>query len=94
MDTGLLKNKMTTKELEVQIALGTLSYDQKLELVENPNTSKKILTLLSKDENWYVKCCVAENLNTPTNILAKLSTDENRVVRYYVVCNPNTSKEI
>ena len=85
---------MTIKEVEIQLALGTLSYDMKYELADNKRTSKEVLTILSKDEGWYVRCRVASNLNTPKEVLKKLSTDESSNVRYWVVNNHNTPKEV
>ena len=55
---------MTVKEFKIQYALGSLSYNMKLKLAKNPNTPKKILIILSKDEDWYVRSYVADNPNT------------------------------
>ena len=84
---------MTIKEIEIQLALGSLTDDMKYELADNKRTSKKILTILSTDESWYVRYCVADNPNTPTEVLTKLSID-NSYVKYYVAKNPNTTKEV
>ena len=67
---------MTTKEFEVQYALGSLSIDDRIKLAKNSNTSKEILTILSTDENWIVLWHTAYNRNTPIEVLKKLSTDE------------------
>ena len=85
---------MTTKEVEIQLALGSLTDDMKYKLADNKRTSKKILTKLSKDKSSRVRCRVANNLNTPKKILAILSTDENWYVRYRITNNPNTPKEV
>ena len=53
---------MTIKEVEIQLALGTLSYNMKIDLADNSNTSKEVLTILSKDEDSNVRYCVANNL--------------------------------
>ena len=74
---------MTAKEIEVQLALGTLSYMNKVRLSNNKRTSKKALKILSTDENWGVRSDVAENPNTPIDVLKILSTDEDRDVRYW-----------
>ena len=87
-------NGMTTKELEVQLALGSLSLDEKLKLAKSKRTPKKILTILSTDKDWYVRYNVADNPNTPKEVLKKLSTDKDSYVRYRVADNPNTSKEV
>ena len=81
---------MTTKEIEIQLALGTLANDVKYKLVRNKRTSKKVLTILSIDEDKYIRYWVANNPNTPKEILTKLSTDKSWSVRYCVACNPNT----
>jgi hypothetical protein len=67
---------MTAKEVEIQLALGSLSIDDKLKLAYNKRTSKKILTILSTDEDWNVRFNIASNLNTPKEILKKLYTDD------------------
>ena len=43
--------KMTIKEFEMQLALGSLTNDMKIELAYNSNTPKKILSMLSKDKD-------------------------------------------
>lgn len=85
---------MTTKEFEIQYALGSLSKETKEELAISKRTSKKILSILSKDESWYVRYWVAYNSNTPIDILEKLSTDEDWNVRHNVIKNPNTPLEL
>jgi len=42
---------MTTKEIKVQLALGLLSWEDKIRLAYSKRTSKEILTILSTDEN-------------------------------------------
>ena len=54
---------MTIKEFEIQLALGLMSTDMKIDLACNPNTSKKILTILSTDENWSVRHWAVKNLD-------------------------------
>jgi len=72
---------MTIKEIEIQLALGTLSRHDKMKLADSKRTSKKILTILSTDESWRVRHRVAGNPNTPIDILKILSTDEDWTVR-------------
>lgn len=72
---------MTAKEFKVQYALGSLSIDDKLKLADDKRTSKKILTILYKDENWFVRCRVVENPNTPIEVLEELSADKDKYVR-------------
>ena len=85
---------MTIKEIKIQLALGTLSYDMKIKLAYNKRTSKKILTILSTDKHWHVRSYVADNSNTPVEVLTKLSKDKDFWVRAWVARNPNTSKEV
>ena len=84
---------MTTKEFEIQNALGTLTFGMKISLTSNKRTSKKILTILSIDKHWYVRCWVASHSNTSKEALTKLSTDKDSGVRYWVAENHNTPKE-
>ena len=85
---------MTTKELKIQLALGSLPYRQKLKLAISSRTSKKILTLLSKGKGWEIKRYVARNPNTPKEVLIILSKDENWIVKSWVAGNPNTPVEV
>jgi 3-methyladenine DNA glycosylase AlkC len=72
---------MTTKEIKIQIALGSLSFEDIVKLARGRKTSKKILTILSKDKDWFVRQRVAKNLNTPIEVLKILSTDEDSSVK-------------
>jgi len=86
---------MTIKEFEIQYALGSMSDTCRVNLAIHKRTAKKILTILSTNEYWYVRCQVAGNLNTPVKILVALSKDVHHAsVRIYVRENPNTPKEI
>ncbi len=85
---------MTIKEFEIQLALGSLSWDNKIDLADNKRTSKKILTILSTDNDWFVRSYISDNPNTPIDVLEKLSKDDNINVRYYVAENPSTPIEI
>lgn len=78
---------MTLKEFEIQEALGTLTHYIKMYLVRNQKTSKEILTKLSTDKDWSIRCWIAFNPNTPTKILAKLSKDKDSLVKRYAVEN-------
>jgi len=71
---------MTIKEFKVQLALGSLSWDDKRKLAENKRTSKKILTILSKDKDSNVRWWVADNPNTPKDVLKKLSKDKHWII--------------
>ena len=85
---------MTIKEFEIQLALGSLTGKMKRELARNKRTLKKILTILSTDEYWYIRYGVAKNPNTPKEVLTTLSTDEDKDVRCRVADNRNTPKKI
>ena len=85
---------MTTKEFEMQYALGSLSLDDKVNLAGNKRTSKEILSTLSIDKSMTIREYVACNLNTPIEILKKLSTDKDWYVRYWAASNPNTPEDI
>ena len=73
---------MTIKEFEIQLALGSLTDNMKINLAKNPNTPKEVLTILSTDKYWNVRYLVAKNPNTPIEVLKILSKDENSGVRY------------
>ena len=72
----------------------TLSYDEKLELTQNPNASPEILKVLATNENYSVRCEVALNPSTPPETLNFLATDEDSTVRWCVAQNPKTPVEI
>jgi hypothetical protein len=80
---------MNIDEVKLQLALGTLSYGQKIKLSKNKRTSKKILTILSKDKNYGVRWNVANNPNTPIEVLTILSKDKYSYIRYNVGRNPS-----
>ena len=56
-----------------------------MQLAEHCKTSKKILTVLSKDKAVNVRYWVALNKNTPEGVLEILSKDEERYIRYEAV---------
>ena len=85
---------MTNKEFEVQLALGTLSFDVLRKLTYSKRASKKILTILSTNKSNHIREYVALNPNTPIEILEKLSIDKDNYVRYSVVYNHNTPIEM
>ena len=85
---------MTTKEFEIQYALGSLSKEDKIKLADNKRTSIEILTILSTDKSWTVRCNVVDNLNTPIEALKKLSKDNSWYVRSRVARNPSTPIDI
>ena len=84
---------MTFKEFRIQLALGTLSFNMKMDIAENPDTSVEVLTKLATDKTWIIRHRTASNLNTPIEVLVKLSKDKAQSVRWEVAENPNTPKE-
>ena len=72
---------MTIKEFKIQLALGSLSLDDKVKVANNKRTSKKILTILSTDKHYYVRSYIAINPNTPIEVLKILSTDKDKHVK-------------
>jgi len=88
---------MTVKEFRIQYALGSLSTDNLKELAKNKRTAKKILTILSTNEDLFVVCGVAANPNTParaiknTYITSKLwSHKKGGLIRYGIATNLST----
>ena len=68
------------KEVETPDVLG-LSYEEKIELAENPNTPQETLRLLATDNSPYVRRRVAQNPNTSQELLGILATDKDSYVR-------------
>ena len=81
------------KEVEEPDILG-LSYEEKIELALNKNTSQETLAILATDEDSDVRRGVAKNPNTPQETLKLLATDNSLYVRRRVAENPNTSQEL
>ena len=71
-----------------------MSEDRKFNLVENENTSSKILERLAHDNDWRVRLHVAKNPNTTVNILEKLASDKDETVKMFIAQNQNTPVEI
>ena len=80
---------MTTKEIEIQLALGSLPLEDKRKLAYSGRTSKEILFILSTDEDSSVRYWVAINPNTPKKVLKKLSKDKDGGVRYWAIYRKN-----
>lgn len=62
-------------------------------IAEHPNMSHTTLSLISTDNDCFVRAAVAENPNCPSGILQRLSTDRTPMVRSKVWRNPNTNEE-
>ena len=80
------------KEIEEPNVL-ELSYNEKLELTKDPNTSQETLAILATDKNSNVRYWVARHPNTSQETLAILATDKNIDVRFWVADNPNYKKQ-
>ena len=80
------------KEIE-EPDISKLSFDEKVKLARDPNTSQETLKLLATDRDLGVRRCVAQNPNTSQESLAILVTDEYRSVRCWVAQHSNTSPE-
>ncbi len=52
----------------------SLSWGDKINLAQNPNTPATTLEQLATDEDWMVRWDVAENPNTPPKALELLAT--------------------
>jgi len=57
-------------------------------------TDKKLLAVLSADQDVSVRYQVAQNPNTPAKVLAVLSTDQDIYVRWSVAGNSNTPEKV
>ena len=64
------------------------------DLALKTDTSPETLARLAKDENSWVRYCVARNHNTPPETLARLANDYDWVVRTGVAVNPSTPQYI
>ena len=53
-----------------------------------------MLTRLSKDRSYQVRCAVVENISTPTETLKSLCRDKENMVRIAVAENPNTPSDV
>jgi len=84
---------MTLKEFKFQYALGSISEEDLIKIAKK-TTSKYILTTLSKEKDWDIKCNVAGNPNAPVEALTTLSNDKNWTVRSYVANNPSIPIEV
>jgi hypothetical protein len=71
-----------------------LSRQERKDLARNPNTPPEVLTILARDEDYWVRCGVARSPNTPPETLTILARDKDWGVRCGVAWNPNTPPEI
>ncbi len=84
---------LSVKETLVQLALGTLSDNDKC-ILANHSVSKKVLEVLSRDKNNFIRSIVADNFDAPRKALKELSVDKNWDVRVRVAQHANASLEI
>ena len=85
---------MTIKELKIQLALGSLTYNMKINWAMADDTPKSVLEILSVDKNWEVRYWVARHSNTTIEILKRLSNDKDLNVRQQVARNSKTPVNI
>lgn len=62
-------------------------------IAEHPNVSHTTLSLISFDNDCFVRAVVAENPNCPSGVLQKLSTDSTSMVRSKVWKNPSAKED-
>jgi len=84
---------MTVEEFKVQCALGTLSKNKLYSMASNKSTNKKILDILSRNKDIYIRIEVGNNSNTSKETLKTLSKDKTESVRWYVSRNPNVPRK-
>ena len=65
---------------------------RKIELAREGNV--RVLTELSSDSDYLVRCSIARNINTPPKVLERLSRDPNVEVRKNLVENMNVTEKI
>ena len=70
-----------------------LTFKEKKEVAENPNTPPETLGRLANDNIWDVRQGIAENSNTPPETLERLANDDEDWVRRAVAWNSNTKTE-
>jgi len=85
---------MTIKEFKMQYALGSLSRYMLLGIANCPSTSGEILTILSRNKDYWVRHHVAANQNTPARALTKLSNAHEEGIRVWVASNRHTTKKV
>jgi hypothetical protein len=73
---------------------GRFNYEDKLLIAGKINNTEATISMLSKDEKYYVRATVAENPSTPAPILETLAKDGNYYVRQSVAKNPSTPAAI
>ena len=72
---------MTTKEFEVQYALGTASSVVQHHFAMRPRTPTEILAKLASSEHHFVKWSIACNPSTLNKTLVELSKDSSDLIR-------------
>ena len=76
---------MTIKEIEIQLALGTLPDEIRKELAGKESTPQRILIALSTDKVWSVRHLVFINQSTPKKIREQLRESlEERAYKFLI----------
>jgi hypothetical protein len=90
---ALTENPTTSAEDLLQIYWTFNNWIVLANIAEHPNVSCTTLSLISFDDDCFVRAVVAENPNCPPGVLQRLSTDRASFVRSKVWRNPNTRED-
>lgn len=77
--------KVTEEQNELSKIIARFTKEEPWFVADNPKTSKKKLTELSKDDQYLVRAGVAKNPNTPISVLKKLVKDADNTVNIIAV---------
>ncbi len=84
---------MTKEELEIQIALGTVSTEELMDIAADTEV-QEIIVMLGEHKYMCIRWMTAINDNIPIELLKKLSKDKKYHVREGVALNKNTPSDI
>ena len=92
LDSEVIKLK---KVLIEEMPIENLTFEEKIIITNNPNTSPEKLDCLANDKSDWVRSKVAQHPNTPPETLDRLSYDDHWcwLLRFYVAENLNTAPE-
>jgi hypothetical protein len=76
------------------IDISSLSYTEKLQMAEDPNTSISDLRELAEDKSVDVRKEVAWNESSDVSIFSRLKNDKSSIVRGAVASNPDVPPKI
>ena len=78
---------LLSEEVQIQLLLGTLPYDQKLDLVRTGYVESWVQELLYTDRSWMVRFFIARHPQTADHILQQLRCDVHPSVAQYAEMN-------